>query len=340
MQHNIVHIINILEKKGYRRLNPESNNVYGRTGDDAVYVVVIGSNYNLSAQALMDFNDKIRHDLSPDSQKKICILNILLAQNGMFDDNTKEIVENMNNVWLFTEDYGKLYIYENQPADFDGLFYILDKETNYENEKTHNQLRRMFGVVTPILVVLNILVYVSGIFISEIYNGLDISRILAINVYGIAEKGEYYRFISSFFTHFGFAHLFGNMVILIALGARVENIVGKINFIIIYLICGLASAFASYVDCYFNGSYAYSAGASGAIFGLLGVLVAIAVKNKGAVKDLSLINMVILFIFTMINGYLSEGIDNIAHLTGFICGLIVGILLIVTNQKVVKNSSI
>ena len=77
---------------------------------------------------------------------------------------------------------------------------------------------------------------------------------------------------------------------------------------------------------------------SGAIFGLLGVLVVIAFYNKGRVKDLSLINMLILFILTLVNGKMSEGIDNVAHVAGFAAGLVAGIVLLLTNQKVVKNS--
>lgn len=338
MQQYIVQIINILEKKGYRRLNPDSNNVYGKTEADAVYVVVIGSNHNLDADTLRRFNDKILLDLSMNSHKNANILNILITPNGMFDENTREIIEGMDNVWLFTEDYGKLYIFENQPADFDGLYNILDKQTAYENEKTIHTLKRIFGVITPIIVALNILIYVSGVFISELYNSFNLEYLLAVNVDAISEKGQYYRLFTSIFTHFGFAHLFGNMVILIALGARVENIVGRLNYMIIYLICGIASSFSSYISCYIHLQYDYAAGASGAIFGLLGVLVVIAVRNKGRVKDLSLINMTILFVLTMVNGYLSEGIDNVAHFTGFFAGILVGILLVMTNQKVVKNS--
>ena len=46
----------------------------------------------------------------------------------MFDDMTKKIVENVGNVWLFTEDYGKLYVFENQPTDFDSLYDVIDKK--------------------------------------------------------------------------------------------------------------------------------------------------------------------------------------------------------------------
>lgn len=331
MQQYMIQIIKSLHDKGYRKLNPDTNNVYGRVDDDAVYVVVIGSNRNLDADSLKRFNNKILVELSLNSHKKINILNVLITPNGMFDDMTRQIVENVENVWLFTEDYGKLYVFENQPSDFDSLYDLIDKKTLVNNRRSQHNLIRMFGVVTPVLVLINIFVYIACVYVYQ-------PTELAVDVYGISEKRQYYRFLTSMFTHFGITHIFGNMVILIALGARVENIIGRLNYVIIYIVTGLAAAFASYINFFYNDIHAYSAGASGAIFGLLGVLVVIAIYNKGRVRDLSLVNMLILFILTLADGLMSEGVDNVAHAAGFIAGILAGVLLLLTNQKVVKNS--
>ena len=331
MQQYMIQIIKSLHDKGYRKLNPDTNNVYGRVDDDAVYVVVIGSNRNLDADSLKRFNNKILVELSLNSHKKINILNVLITPNGMFDDMTRQIVENVENVWLFTEDYGKLYVFENQPSDFDSLYDLIDKKTLVNNRRSQHNLIRMFGVVTPVLVLINIFVYIACVYVYQ-------PTELAVDVYGISEKRQYYRFLTSMFTHFGITHIFGNMVILIALGARIENIIGRLNYVIIYIVTGLAAAFASYINFFYNDIHAYSAGASGAIFGLLGVLVVIAIYNKGRVRDLSLVNMLILFILTLADGLMSEGVDNVAHAVGFIAGILAGVLLLLTNQKVVKNS--
>lgn len=338
MQQYMVQIINNLEKKGYRKLNPDSNNVYGRAEGDTVYVVVIGSDRNLDAESLEKFNSKIIWDVKSHSPLSIKLLNILITPTGMFSETTKKIASDVENVWLFTEDYGKLYIYENQPADFDNLYDVIDKQIVVENEKSVRHLVNMFGIVTPVLVLLNVLVYIAGKYGAGISDEFLLEYKLAINVQAIHEGREYYRFLTSIFTHFGMAHLFGNMVVLIALGARVESIAGHISYIVIYLFTGLTAAFASYMNCLHKDTYDYAAGASGAIFGLLGVLFVIAVMNKGRVKDLSLMNMFILFILTVMNGVLAEGIDNVAHVAGFISGMFAGLLLMLTNQKVVNRS--
>ena len=87
-------IMNCLVRKGYRKLNPESNNVYGKVVDDAVYVVVIGSNHDLSAEELKDFNNKIFLDLSFNFHKNVKILIRSLSQNAFPN------IEAFEKIWL------------------------------------------------------------------------------------------------------------------------------------------------------------------------------------------------------------------------------------------------
>ena len=115
MQQYMLQIIEHLGEKGYKKLNPDSNNVYGRAEGDAIYVIVLGNSRNLKADNLIKFNSQIRNDLE-ETGKRVMILNLLLTKDGIFDDDLSTIIKKMDNVWLFSEDYGKLYIFENQPA--------------------------------------------------------------------------------------------------------------------------------------------------------------------------------------------------------------------------------
>lgn len=243
MQQYMVQIIKNLKEKGYRQLNPESNNVYGRADSDAVYIVVIGSNHNLDSETLKKFNNKILLDVSSDSHRKVNLLNILITPNGMFDDMTKKIVEELDNVWLFAEDYGKLYIFENQPTDFDSLYDVIDKKTVVDNRRSQHNLIRMFGVVTPILLLINILVYVACIFVYQ-------PTELAVEVLAISEKRTILQIpdinVYTFWNSTS-GWEYGNFD---ALGARVENIIGRFNYIIVYIATGLTASFASYIDCF------------------------------------------------------------------------------------------
>ena len=135
----MLQIVNKLKEKGYVKLNPDTNNVYGRAEGGTIYVVVIGSGHNLDADDLKRFNNKIISDISQDTDKDIRLLNILLMPDGVFDDRINHMIEVMDNLWLFTEDYGKFYVFENQIGDFDGLADILDHEIKIEKKEGQQQ---------------------------------------------------------------------------------------------------------------------------------------------------------------------------------------------------------
>lgn len=348
MQQYMLQIVGHLESKGYKKLNPDSSNVYGRTEGDTVYVVVIGSSHGLKAETLQRFNRKIVSDIAQNTEMRVELLNVLFTPDGLFDDTVKDIVDKVKNVWLFTEDYGKLYVFENQPEDFDGLYNLIDKNTVVEHEKYINRIKRLFGVVTPVLVIINVVIYI----ISSMNMGDDgfsfVISNLADNLDAVVNKHQYYRVFTSMFVHFGMTHIVSNMIILIALGARVENLIGKAGMLISYLVTGVAasvvSLVSSFISCYLgnvdiiNMKYQYSAGASGAIFGLMGIMIMLAIFNKGRISDMSLWNLAVLSVLTILNGYVSgENIDNAAHIGGLVAGLIIGVIIALTNQKVVKK---
>src|SRR5699024_3481221 len=89
----------------------------------------------------------------------------------------------------------------------------------------------------------------------------------------IVERGEYYRLFTSMFLHFGIEHLFNNMLVLIFLGDMLEKLAGKWRYLLIYLLGGLGGNLLSLAMELRSGEFAVSAGASGAIFAVIGALV-------------------------------------------------------------------
>jgi rhomboid protease GluP len=340
MQRYVLQIIEHLEDKGYKKLNPDSNNVYGRVYNDAVYVVVVGSSRNLKTASLRQFNEKIKKDLSENTEYRIELLNIMMTPNGMLDDDIKDIINNMNNVWIFSEDYGQLYLYENQPEDFDGLYSILDRKIYIEKDSVITRIKKLFGIVTPCLVLVNLIIYIISVFTRDAYGESIIIYKMALNLNDVVEKHQYYRLVTAMFVHFNLMHLTSNMIILIALGARIENMIGRKLLLTAYGITGIVASTASLISCYLGNLYDYAGGASGAIFGLMGIMIVIAFFNKGHVSGISIWNLIVLSVLTILNGYVSEGIDNVAHIGGLVSGIIVGIIIILSKQKVVKNIQI
>ena len=143
----------------------------------------------------------------------------------------------------------------------------------------------------------------------------------------ITEEHEYYRIITSMFLHFGIEHLLNNMVILGALGWNLELETGKIRFLIIYLVSGIGGNLLSLYLGVSSAEYAVSAGASGAIFGLMGALLYVAARNRGRMGRISGKGVLFMIALSLYFGITSRGIDNAAHIGGLLCGFILAVIL-------------
>lgn len=143
----------------------------------------------------------------------------------------------------------------------------------------------------------------------------------------VVNYGEYYRLFTSMFLHFGIEHLFNNMLVLIFLGDALERMVGKLRYLIIYLGGGiLANVFSCALE-YRSGDFAMSAGASGAVFAVVGALVYIVIVNRGRVSEFTGRRLILMAALSLFQGFTSVGVDNAAHVGGFIFGLLLSALL-------------
>ena len=138
---------------------------------------------------------------------------------------------------------------------------------------------------------------------------------------------QWYTLFTSMFLHFGISHLANNMLLLFGLGNYIERLMGTWKFVVLYLASGLAGNAASLLWDLHTADYAVSAGASGAIFGLMGGLLWIVIKNRGRVAGLTTRGLIIMIALSVYFGFSSAGIDNMAHLGGLACGFICGIIL-------------
>jgi rhomboid protease GluP len=140
--------------------------------------------------------------------------------------------------------------------------------------------------------------------------------------------GEWWRLVSSTFLHIGAIHLVVNMWSLWVLGRVVEQLFGPRRFFVLYLAAGVGGAWASVIV---GGGTGVSAGASGAIFGLLGAAIAEFALRRKAYPDRwrrqVLANLVFLAIANLIIGEAVKVIDQAAHVGGLVSGLVVGATL-------------
>ena len=143
----------------------------------------------------------------------------------------------------------------------------------------------------------------------------------------VMENGEYYRLFTSMFLHFDFSHLMNNMIMLGALGTSVEPELGSVKLLVVYLLSGLGGNLLSLGANWTNGTLVVSAGASGAIFGLMGALVWLVIKNRGGYGRIYGRRVYLMVGLSLYYGFTSTGVDNYAHVGGLICGFLLAICL-------------
>ncbi len=135
-----------------------------------------------------------------------------------------------------------------------------------------------------------------------------------------------WRLLSSTFLHGGMAHLGWNMLALVQLGLLTLRFYGRSGFVIIYFFAGIVGSIAS---VFFAARAGVSIGASGAIFGLLGAIMAGALtkrKQLGEESAKALITMGCVFVaFNLFMGFSQAGIDNAAHIGGFFAGALAAV---------------
>lgn len=174
-----------------------------------------------------------------------------------------------------------------------------------------------------LIVCLNIVVFLYlSIFVGSTTDAVMMEAHGAMFVPDVVEKGEYYRLLTSMFLHFGIEHLAFNMLLLIFAGDMLTIQVGTARYLCIYLGGGLAGNLLSFAVNLKAESYVVSAGASGAIFAVIGALVFLVIVHKGRIKDLNGRGICAMAALSLIQGFTDSGVDNYAHLGGFIGGFL------------------
>jgi rhomboid protease GluP len=178
----------------------------------------------------------------------------------------------------------------------------------------------------PILLELNILVFVVMLLTSTGAASFDTSQLLAWGAnYRPSLHGlGLFRLISSQFIHGSILHLLNNMYALIFAGVALAPITRKVGLIACYLLAGLGGSVASAVV----HPATVSVGASGSIFGLFGVLLTLLALRDERIAQLRsfiLVNVLIFVGLNLLLGSISTGIDNAAHLGGLATGILLGL---------------
>jgi len=207
----------------------------------------------------------------------------------------------------------------------EGEYKVLS-ETDIKETDTLNYLRKVKFApnkvsVTYVFLAANIIIWI----VMSIFGILsDLSTTQQLVLFGakvnqLIAQGQTWRLLSAMFLHVNLMHLFFNTYALFIYGPIVEKIYGRMKYLAIYLVAGFIGTLASYI---FNPFPA--AGASGAIFGLMGSLLYLRQHRKDFFKRTFGPGLIMIIAINLMYGITQPGIDNWGHMGGLAGGYVIG----------------
>lgn len=184
--------------------------------------------------------------------------------------------------------------------------------------------------VTYILIGLNVLVFLLMLASGVSFTEPTILQLLhwGANFGPLDRAGQWWRLFTACFLHIGFLHIAFNMYVLYQAGPFTERLYGGLRFLVLYLVAGISGN----VLGIFLHPMTVSAGASGAIFGVYGGLLAFLLRHRGALRPeaaSAIGRSALIFIgFNLFYGLASAHIDVTAHVGGLFAGFLVGLVLV------------
>ena len=187
--------------------------------------------------------------------------------------------------------------------------------------------------VTYAIIAINVIIFIlmavngAGLIVAE---GTEHIR-WGSNFSPLTLSGDWWRLVTNIFIHFGIIHLAMNMYCLYTVGVYLEPMLGKLKYTTAYLCTGVL---ASVVSLWWHSDGVNSAGASGAIFGLYGLFLALLTTNliPKQVRQPLLQSIGIFVVYNLVYG-MKSGVDNSAHIGGLLSGFIIGYLYAIGIKK-------
>lgn len=301
--------------------------LYWRAENPVFYVIAIGDGgrddpqrwqeaFTAAAEAVQGQAEELR------CTRKVCLClltertyrqetaDFVAAREISFDDPIQYIW------WYFPLDQCRIFTGKDQPRKLLGLEKMLSAAAQKEEPGSMPAAAREDArpVVTWAIFVLCALI-LAGMYLT----GNRENWIFAFGSgwEGVVEQGQYYRLLTSMFLHDGLLHLAANSIYLFYFGVPVERLLGRARFVLLFLLSGLCGNLLSL----FCGGW-LGVGASGAIFGLMGMAL-LWTKERGAqATGMNYATMLLLALTALGMGWLDTGVDNYAHLGGFLCGMV------------------
>lgn len=205
--------------------------------------------------------------------------------------------------------------------------------TQVESSTNDEYISDIFPFCTLAIVAVNVLIlvlmYQQGFATEPFLVAARFGAIIPGRIWG---AGEYYRLLTAMFIHFGWMHLVFNVAGMLIFGTRIERYYGKGNFLAIYFISGLVASVASLLL-----TQGFSAGASGAVYGLVGAAF-VYTKYKNRKMDIISSREILFYIVIgLVMSFVMPNIDYFGHIGGLVAGLFTGFVALKLKFSVEDN---
>lgn len=231
-----------------------------------------------------------------------------------------QFIEADSGHWIYNYTEGRLVIYENQPGTFFGA------EKLFEPERVRTRQNYVF-TVNNFIILVNVVVFAVMALNGNTQNTIYLYRCGGITPESLFEDHQVYRLFTSMFMHSGISHLVNNMIVLYFIGGTLEKYIGRVRYLIIYLLSGLLGGLISQIYYMAMAENVICVGASGAIFGAVGAMLTVVVVNHGRVENFTFPRLIIYVVLSIYLGFTSQGVSLSAHLGGLATGFFTALLL-------------
>lgn len=177
-------------------------------------------------------------------------------------------------------------------------------------------------IVSIGLVSVNVLVFLICSLTGGLLYGLG-----TLDMRSVLIEGEYLRIVWALFLHGDMGHIFNNMLILFFMGAMIEKEVGHIWYTLFYFLSGVGGNLLSLFYKVLTNDMAGSIGASGAVFGLDGVLLAMVLFSGRHMENVTPIRVFLMIFYSLYSGFTGRNVDNAAHIGGLFTGFVMGTVM-------------
>lgn len=322
-----------LKEREFQNIPTDCDNVtmyatYEKSHIYLINVIELGKGYLFDFDKYTHYKELTRSQFHNDHADRVVLLNIILI------DDPKRIYDEVNVDpeleadfidinWIIDTTEEVLIIPDKQIKNVIHLEKDLEALLGNEQVERIKLIKRnKWPIVTFILMMINISIWMLMEARGGSYDSGNLLNFGALYAPLVVGKNEYWRLFTANFIHIGATHLFFNCFSLYIFGSRLEKYMTRLQFSIVYICSGLFGAGFSLTSHFIYDRFSITAGASGAIYGLIGSIIVCSRLTGRSIDGLNDYIMIIFFIMGLAISLVSPNVDSIAHIGGFIGGIL------------------